>query len=182
MLDRILGGLILLMLSPFLIIILLVSWIDTGAFPIFIQIRTVNGSSNFKCYKVRSMHHSAPILPTNQFNNPDEYISIWGSFIRRYSLDELLNFVSIFNGDMTIIGPRPVITNEIELISIRNKHGIKNKGGLTGLAQIKGRDNITLENKIKYEKFYQINNNWKLRTYIIYKTVILIIKSEGVSH
>ena len=93
-------------------------------------------------YKFRTMHVNAPVINSNEFNEADKYITKFGKHLRKYSLDELPQIINIILGDMSLVGPRPALDNQYELIEKREVFGIfKIKPGLTGLAQVNGRDN-----------------------------------------
>ncbi len=160
----------------------IITILDLKCNPIFKQIRTVDGSSEFVLYKFRSMKKSAPIIPTSMLQNPQCYMTKWTKFMRLYSLDELLNVVNIIRGDMKFIGPRPIMPNEIDLINLRCKNNIRSKAGITGLAQINGRDFVTLTKKVACERYFQSNKSIGLEFYIILRTVWLVLGKAGVSH
>ncbi len=102
--------------------------------------------------------------------------------MRSYSIDELLNLINILRGDMNFIGPRPIMPDETELTLLRLRNGICGKAGITGLAQINGRDFVTLTRKVACERFYERNKSLKLQIWIIWKTFWLVIRKVGVSH
>jgi O-antigen biosynthesis protein WbqP len=182
MLSRCIAIIILFILSPFLLMILIITTIDLKANPIFIQTRVIDGKSEFKFYKIRSMNVNAPNLPTDSLINAHLYISKWGRFLRSTSIDEILNLISVINGDMNFIGPRPIMPNETNLIELRKRYGIKSKGGLTGFAQINGRDFISPSRKIAAEKYYELNKSNVLNFYIFLKTVKIVFLRRGISH
>jgi O-antigen biosynthesis protein WbqP len=181
--DRFLAFLLIIILTPFLLILLLVTFLDMKCNPVFIQIRTVSGDKEFKFYKIRSMRKMAPNVPTSDFKNVDLYITRWGRILRLYSLDELLNLICIVNGNMKFIGPRPIMPCESNLVSLRSKNGIDCMPGITGLAQINGRDLITVHRKVACERYYnRKKSSLNLRKFILYKTVLLVIKKTGITH
>ena len=181
--DRIFAIILIIIISPILVILLFITFLDFKCSPIFIQQRTVSGLEIFSFYKIRSMRKTAPNVPTGEFRNVDNYISRWGRFLRLYSLDELLNLICIINGDMKFIGPRPIMACEAELIRLRKRNGIINKPGITGLAQINGRDLISISRKVACEKYYNHRRSaLKLRIFIIYKTILIVIKKTGITH
>jgi len=181
--DRLLALLLLIILSSFILLLLLITWLNLKCNPIFIQRRTVNGGREFNFYKIRSMRKFAPNVPTGEFTNVELYVTKWGKFLRMYSFDELLNLISILNGDMKFIGPRPIMLSEFALITLRYKNKIDCMPGVTGLAQINGRDLITVNRKIACEKYYNLRkSSIKLRLYILYKTFQIVINKTGISH
>ena len=115
--------------------------------------------------------------------DPADFITKSGKIIRKTSLDELPQLFNILKGDMTVVGPRPALYNQYELIEKRTKVNVhKIKPGLTGLAQVMGRDDNSDDQKVQYDKYYLENQSFKLDMYIIYKTIKNTISSEGVSH
>lgn len=181
--DKIIAFVLLLVGFPLIFIVLLITMIDLRCNPIFVQKRTVAGSRNFNFYKIRSMHKSAPNLPTGEFVDPSKYITRWGSLLRTYSIDELMNLVCIVRGDMNFIGPRPIMPCEVELIDMRLKNGIHSKPGVTGLAQINGRDMISLKRKVACERYYEMRKSSViLRIFILFKTLVIVLRKSGIKH
>lgn len=183
LIERLLALLLLILVFPVLLILLLITVIDLGANPIYSQLRTVDGTIIFRFYKIRSMKLNAPLVSSNDFVNGEKYITKWGRFIRTHSLDEILNLFCIVKGDMKFIGPRPVILSENILISMRSRHGIREIPGVTGFAQINGRDFVSLERKVFYEKVYSLKKrSITFRLYIILKTTQVVLSKIGVTH
>jgi O-antigen biosynthesis protein WbqP len=182
MIDRLIALAVSLILMPLILILLFISLVVFRSNPIFIQYRTVDGNATFKFYKIRSMYSDAPLVPTSKFIDNRRYIPIWGKFIRNWSLDELLNLFSIIRGDMLFLGPRPIMTNEDELIQLRIKNNIKCKPGMSGLAQINGRDHITITKKVACERYYSRRKSLCLNFYIIFTTVKVVLRKTGISH
>ena len=181
--DRILAFLLIVIISPILLILIGITFLDLKCNPIFIQTRTVCGTKEFKFYKIRSMRKLAPNVPTSEFHESHRYITRWGKFLRIYSLDELLNLICIIRGDMKFIGPRPIMISELGLISKRFKNGIDGKAGITGLAQINGRDIITVDRKVACERYYNYReSSIGLRIYILYRTILIVIRKSGITH
>jgi O-antigen biosynthesis protein WbqP len=181
--DRILALVLIIIISPILVLLICITFLDFKCNPIFIQIRTVSGSEQFSFYKIRSMRKTAPNVPTGELTNTDLHISRWGRFLRMYSLDELLNLICIVNGDMKFIGPRPIMPIETELLTLRRLNGIKSKPGITGLAQISGRDLISKSRKVACERYYDRRQaSLKLRIFIIFKTVLIVLRKTGITH
>ena len=154
--DFILSGIGIIVLAiPMLILSVLIFIDDPG--PIFFTQKRVGlHKKNCKLYKFRSMKMSTPHdMPTHLLKNPEQYITKVGGFLRKYSLDELPQIFNIFSGRMSIIGPRPALWNQDDLIAERDKYGANDiKPGLTGWAQINGRDAIEIEDKAKLDGVY----------------------------
>ena len=181
--DRIIAIVLLIFLSPVILIALLITIIDLRCNPIFIQKRTLLGDEIFVFYKIRSMIKTAPVVPTAELLGAEKYITRWGKFLRSCSLDEILNLVCIVTGDMNFIGPRPIMENEFELLKLRKQNGIRSKPGITGLAQINGRDLISQQKKVACERYYEYRkSSIQLRIFILLKTVEVVIKKSGISH
>lgn len=156
--------------------------LDLKCNPIFKQTRTVNGDSIFIFYKFRSMKKYAPDVPTNNLKNPIQYTTKWSRLLRSYSVDELLNLINILKGEMNFVGPRPIMLEETELIDLRKRNSVNGKAGITGLAQINGRDFVTSTKKVACERFYERNKSVRLQSWIIWRTFWLVIRKVGVSH
>ncbi len=152
--------------------------------PIIYKSSRVGKNENlFFMPKFRSMVINSPNVATHKFKNPEMYFTPIGNFLRRTSLDELPQLWSILKGDMSFVGPRPALFNQKDLILKRKKLGIhKIKPGLTGLAQINGRDELSIDEKVKFDHLYLINQNLLYDFKIILQTVYKILKKEGVSH
>jgi O-antigen biosynthesis protein WbqP len=180
--NQLLALLLLLILTPLLIPILLITFFDLKCNPVFVQPRTVNGLKIFDFYKIRTMRKDAPLVDTNSFKNPEIYITKWGQFLRLYSIDELLNLISIVEGNMSFIGPRPIMTSETEMIRVRQLYKIDSLGGLTGFAQINGRDMITIGRKIAAERYFEMRKSRALKLYILMVTIKIVFKKSGITH
>ncbi len=173
----------LIILSPIILVVLLITTIDLKYYPVFVQIRTIDGNKCFNFIKIRTMKKNSPNVPTSDFVDPGIYITKWGSFLRRNSIDEILNLVCILKGDMSFIGPRPIMFNEFDLIDLRTRSGITGKGGITGLAQVNGRDHIDLTRKVACERYYQRNcKSILLNVHILLKTLLIVLKKTDISH
>ena len=172
----------LLALSPVFLAVSIAVYIDDPGPVLFKQKRVGKGKSFFMLHKYRSMKISTPHdVPTAQLDNPDQYITRVGRFLRKSSLDELPQIWDIFRGKMCIVGPRPALWNQDDLVAERDKYGANDiKPGLTGWAQINGRDKLTIPQKAKLDGEYV-----KLRSFLFdcrcfVKTIISVLKSDGV--
>ena len=148
------GGLVVL--SPVYAALSLAVYIDDPGPVLFTQKRVGQNKEYFKLHKFRSMKMSTPHdTPTHLLENPDQYITRVGKFLRKFSLDELPQIWDIFIGNMSIIGPRPALWNQTDLVEERDKYGANDvKPGLTGWAQINGRDELEIEVKAKLDGEY----------------------------
>jgi O-antigen biosynthesis protein WbqP len=183
MINKLIALILLIILSPILLIVALAILIEDG-FPIFFtQNRIGVNYSFFKIYKFRSMKRNTPNVATHLLNKPDQYLLKIGKFIRKTSLDELPNLINILKGEMTFVGPRPALYNQDDLMTLRVATGIdKLKPGITGLAQIKGRDEISISRKVELEQEYLSNKSLLLDLEIVIKTFTNVLFRKGVSH
>jgi O-antigen biosynthesis protein WbqP len=129
------------------------------------------------------MKKNTPNVATHLLSNPDQYLLKIGNFIRKTSLDELPNLINILKGEMVFVGPRPALYNQDDLMALRVAHGVdKLKPGITGWAQINGRDEISIEAKVKLEQEYLYNKSFLFDVEIIIKTFTNVLFSKGVTH
>ena len=129
------------------------------------------------------MSLNTPNVATHLLTNPEQYILKIGKFIRKTSIDELPNLINILKGEMVFVGPRPALYNQDDLMGLRVTAGIdKLKPGITGWAQINGRDEISIEEKVALEKEYLERKSFLFDVYIIFKTFTNVFFSKGVSH
>lgn len=181
-LDIILSSLLLLLLSPlFLTIALIVKATSRGPV-LFRQKRMGQFGKTILVYKFRTMYCSAPNVATCKLHNPDQYITPVGRFLRVTSLDELPQLINILHGDMSFIGPRPLILSETEIHTGRMQRGIYYlRPGLTGLAQINGRDIVSQRQKIRYDEEYLHSFSFKMDCKIFFQTIKAVLKRDGIS-
>tara|TARA_B110000879_G_scaffold194414_1_gene262224 strand:- start:118 stop:669 length:552 start_codon:yes stop_codon:yes gene_type:complete len=182
--NRILALVILVFLSPLFLVVSIFILIDDGFPVLFSQKRIGINYSFFKMYKFRSMKKSTPNIATHLLTNSEKYVLRVGRIIRKLSLDELPNLLNIVKGEMVFIGPRPALYNQDDLMKLRIEAGVdKLKPGLTGWAQINGRDEISLEDKVKLEKYYIVNKSIFLDIKIFFLTFSTVfLKSKNISH
>ena len=171
----------LILLSPLFLLVAILIKLDSKGPIIFKQIRIGKNSKPFYIYKFRSMKIDAPKLSTEEFIIASDFTTKVGKFIRKTSIDELPQLVNILKGDMSIVGPRPVIEREVRLLELRKECNVDSiLPGITGLAQINGRDNIDDYEKVKYDFEYLSKRNLVLDIKIIINTVLKVAKSEGI--
>lgn len=163
-------GLIILFIP--LLVIGFVLKFTSGGPVIHWSIRVGMNNKIFKMAKLRTMKKDAPVLASNILKRPEKYIIYAGKFLRRYGIDELPQVYNILKGEMTFVGPRPALYND-EIISLRNEKGVCSiKPGLTGLAQISGRNNISARTKVVLDEYYMKNMSPMLDTKILLFTII----------
>lgn len=155
-LDLCICSVALLVLLVPLLLILLCTYIDDPGRPIFTQYRVGRDGVPFKIYKIRTMKNTAPgNLSAAEFRDASKYITRLGGFLRRYSLDELPQLLNVIKGDMSLVGPRPLIREESNIHRLRKQYGIYQvRPGVTGLAQINGRNNISTLEKVRWDIEY----------------------------
>lgn len=180
--DFILSGIALIILSPvFMVLAILIIKESEG--PIFFKQKRVGiHKSHFNILKFRTMNIDTPKdSPTHLLENPDQYITKIGKVLRKSSLDELPQIWNIFRGEMSIIGPRPALWNQYDLIAERDKYGANDiPPGLTGWAQINGRDELPIDVKAKLDgEYVQKKSLWMdLKCFLL--TILSVLKSDGV--
>lgn len=166
---------------PIFLITAILIRIESRGNVIFKQVRIGKNSKPFYIYKFRSMKLDTPNMATNDMANPEMYITKVGKFIRKTSIDELPQLINILRGDMSIVGPRPVIEKEVDLINLRRKNKVDTVlPGITGWAQINGRDNLGIEEKVKYDKEYLLKRSIKFDSYIMVMTVLKVLKRDDI--
>ena len=173
-------GIVLLM--PLFIVIGLLIKIDSKGPVIFQQKRYGKNKEPFYIYKFRTMRLDAPKnVSTKEFNDSKKYITKIGYFLRRTSLDELPQLFNILLGQMSIVGPRPVVLKEKHLIIARDRYGANNiKPGITGWAQINGRDRLSVEEKAKLDGFYVENMGLLMDFKCFFKTIKYVLKGQDI--
>ena len=171
----------IIILSPIFIIVSILIKLESNGPIIFKQLRAGKDSKPFYIYKFRSMKTETPNMATNDFTDSHIYITKIGRIIRKTSIDEIPQIFNILKGDMSIVGPRPVILDETDLIELRQSYNIdKILPGITGWAQINGRDNIGNEEKVKYDYEYSVNKSFRMDLYIILMTALKVLKRSDI--
>jgi len=173
---------LIILFIPCLIICFLITLDSKG--PIFYITKRVGKNKKiFLMYKFRTMDIKAPVVNSNDLKEANTYITKFGKKLRKYSIDEIPQIINIIIGDMSFVGPRPGLENQLDLIEMRDLHEIHNiKPGLTGLAQINGRDNLSIEKKVEYDKFYRNNQSITLDLKILIRTLFVVLNSTDVRH
>ncbi len=173
------GLLLILLILPIAFIYILI--ILTSSMPAIYWSRRVGKNNKiFKMPKFRTMRNITPEMPTDELEGRQKWLTPLGLILRKTSIDELPQLWSVFIGDMSLIGPRPSLHNQHDLIQLRTQLGIqKIRPGITGWAQINGRDNITLEEKVKFDEYYLKNYSFKLDLKILLLTIYKIFILEG---
>lgn len=180
--DFSLSLLILICLSIVLIVLCIIIKMDSPGPILFKQKRIGKGKKEFYILKFRTMKIDAPNdMPTHLLDKPDSYITRIGKFLRKTSLDELPQLLNILKGEMSIIGPRPALWNQYDLIAERDKYKANDVlPGLTGLAQISGRDELPIDVKARIDGEYVKKKSPVLDFKIFFMTLFSVLKSDGV--
>ncbi len=180
--DFILSLMGIVVLSPVLLLLCLAIKLDSKGPIIFKQKRVGKNKTYFNIYKFRTMKIDTPKeMPTHLLADPDFYITKVGKFLRKTSLDELPQLFNIIKGDMAVIGPRPALWNQYDLIEERDKYGANDiRPGLTGLAQISGRDELEIKQKALLDGNYTENISPSMDLKCFLGTIVSVFKSEGV--
>jgi O-antigen biosynthesis protein WbqP len=167
---------------PMLVIALMVKLTSKGSV-LHWSDRIGRGNAIFKMPKFRTMRIDTPAVATHLLKNPDKYLTPVGSIMRRFSLDEFPQLWSVLKGDMSFVGPRPALYNQDDLIELRTKKGVhKLVPGITGWAQVNGRDELPIPVKVEYDEFYLKNRSFWFDMKILWLTFIKVVKREGVTH
>ena len=182
LIDIILSGCGIIVLAPvYLIIALAIKMDDPG--PVFFRQKRVGiHKTHFNILKFRTMKMNTPKdTPTHLLENPEQYITKVGRILRKTSLDELPQILQIFTGDMSIIGPRPALWNQFDLIEERDKYGANDvRPGLTGWAQINGRDELPIDVKARFDGEYVENMSFLFDCKCFFGTIVSVLKHDGV--
>lgn len=181
LIDIVLSFMGSIVLMPVFLIVVIAIKIDDPGPAIFKQKRVGKNKKYFMLYKFRSMKVNTPDIPTHLLENPQQYISKVGKFIRKTSLDELPQLWNILKGDMSVIGPRPALWNQDDLIAERDKYGANDvRPGLSGWAQINGRDELEIPVKAKFDGEYVSKMSFFFDCKCFFGTVLSVLKSDGV--
>ena len=183
MLNRLFALILLLILSPLFFLVAISIFIEDGM-PIFFKQKRVGiNYTFFNIYKFRSMKKNTPNVATHLLTSPEQYLLIIGGILRKLSLDELPNLINIIKGEMVFVGPRPALYNQDDLMALRVAAGVdKLKPGITGWAQINGRDEISIEEKVALENEYLERKSFWFDFKIVVKTFTSVLGSKGVAH
>jgi len=181
-LDFICSLLALIVLSPLFLILIIAIKSDSNGPVLFKQKRVGIHKTHFNILKFRTMRIDTPNdIPTHQLKNPEQYITKVGRFLRKTSLDELPQFWNIFLGQMSVIGPRPALWNQYDLVGERDKYGVNDVPvGLTGWAQINGRDELPIKDKAKLDGDYVKHIGLMMDIRCFFGTIFSVLQSDGV--
>ena len=175
-------GLILTLAPLFLLLVLAVRLTSNG--PVLFRTQRVGkGNKLFTMYKFRTMQMDTPQVATHLLKEPDQFLTPIGKLLRRTSLDELPQLINVLSGEMSLVGPRPALFNQDDLIALRTAGGVDAlTPGITGWAQVNGRDELPIPEKVKLDEWYLKNRSLWLDLKIVGMTVFKVIRKEGVGH
>lgn len=182
LMDFILSLIAIILLMPIFLIIAIIIKLESKGTVFFKQKRVGKNKKYFNIYKFRTMRSDTPKdMPTHMLKNADSYITKFGGFMRKTSIDELPQIINILKGDMSIIGPRPALWNQDDLVAERDKyHANDILPGLTGWAQVNGRDELEIPVKAKLDGEYVEKMSFIFDTKIFFKTIINVFRHEGI--
>ena len=174
---------IILFLAPLSILIVILIKFETKGPAIFYSERVGINNTVYLMPKFRTMYLNTELVETSKLRDPEKKITRTGKILRKYSLDELPQFITVIFGKMTIIGPRPALSSQTELLQKRTNFGIHLfKPGITGYAQVNGRDNLSLDEKVLLESEYLNNKSFLVDLLILIKTIKKIFINKDVNH
>ncbi len=181
--DIILALLLLVVLSiPMLVIAVVIKLLSPGP-ALFWSERVGIHNCIFKMAKFRTMQLNTPQMATHLMKNPGDYLIPGVKLLRTYSLDELPQLFNVLKGDMSFVGPRPALFNQDDLVALRTRKNIHTlTPGVTGWAQVNGRDDLPIPVKVSFDEYYLNRRSFVLDLYIIFLTAVKVIKREGVQH
>ena len=181
--DLLLGVVVVLVLVPFMLLVAIAVRLSSKGSALYWSDRVGKNNKMFKMPKFRSMLIDTPAVATHLLDNPDSYLSPIGGFLRRTSLDELPQLFSVLKGDMSFVGPRPALFNQEDLITLRKEKDVdKLLPGITGWAQVNGRDELSIPDKVALDVEYLNRQSFWFDMKILWMTFLKVIKRDGVSH
>ena len=181
--DFLISLLLLVVFSPVLAFVALLISLTSSGGVIFKSKRVGYQNRIFPMWKFRTMRIDTPQLATHLLEKPQNFLTPIGAFVRRTSLDELPQLWNVLRGDMALVGPRPALFNQEDLISLRSERGVHLlRPGITGWAQINGRDELPIPLKVELDAFYLQNRSLIFDMKILLMTLFKVFQSEGVSH
>lgn len=173
---------LIILLSPVFLLISLIVLIDAGTPVIFRQYRVGKNNKLFYIYKFRTMRRGVKNVATAELKDSQKYITKSGRILRKTSLDELPQLVNVLIGDMSFVGPRPLIPEEKEIRELRKEYNVYSvRPGITGWAQINGRDSLTIKEKALFDKEYIDKQSVLFDIKILFKTVFVVLRRENIA-
>jgi len=181
--DLLLGVVVVLLLAPFMLLVAIAVRLSSKGSALYWSDRVGKNNKIFKMPKFRSMLIDTPAVATHLLNDPDSYLSPIGGFLRSTSLDELPQLFSVLKGNMSFVGPRPALFNQEDLIALRSEKSVdKLLPGITGWAQVNGRDELSIPDKVELDVEYLNRQSFWFDMKILWMTFLKVMKRDGVSH
>jgi O-antigen biosynthesis protein WbqP len=181
--DFVLALIASLIFLPLLIVLAVVVKLTSKGPVLYWSNRVGRHNQIFSMPKLRTMRIDTPVVATHLLSNPDQYLTPVGGFLRRTSLDELPQLWCILTGDMSVVGPRPALFNQQNLIDLRTEHDVHTiRPGLTGWAQINGRDELPIPEKVRLDADYLRMQSLVFDTKVMFLTFIKVARREGITH
>ena len=181
--NLIISILMIMAIAPLLLISAILVKVTSKGPALYWSDRVGMNNKTYKMPKFRSMLIDTPAVATHLLDNPDAYLSPIGGFLRRTSLDEFPQLFSVLKGDMSIVGPRPALYNQDDLITLRTEKGVdKLPPGITGWAQVNGRDELSIPDKVALDLEYLNRQSFWFDMKILWMTFLKVVKRDGVSH
>lgn len=180
--DGVLASIVLLLLFPLMLSIALLIRLDSEGPAYFRQWRSGRDRRPFEIIKFRTMRVDAPgATPTHLLRDSEQYVTRVGRFLRKTSLDELPQLINVLKGDMSLVGPRPALCTQMDLLLERDKYGANGlRPGITGWAQVNGRDELAIPAKAALDGHYAVHAGWWMDLRCIVATVMVVVRQEGV--
>jgi O-antigen biosynthesis protein WbqP len=183
MFDLMLALIIVILVFLLLIIIIIILKLTSSGPAIYYSKRVGRYNKNFTMLKFRTMRLGTPKIASHLLKNPEMYITPFGSFLRRTSLDELPQLLNMIKGDMSFVGPRPALSNQYDLIILRKKAKVHFLlPGITGWAKINGRDNLSITDKVALDEEYLKHKSFCFDIKILWVTFLKVIFQKDISH
>ena len=184
MMNKLIATVLIILISPILIFVALFVMLSDGYPFLFTQKKYGLNNKVFKLYKFRTMKKNTPQIPTEEMDNAKKHLITFGATLRKYSIDELPQLMNVLKGDINFIGPRPCMTKNEEIIKeLREKNGVhKIKPGITGLAQVEGRDSNSYKMKVKLDYTYLKNKSLLMDLKILFKTIFVVLFPKNIKH
>jgi O-antigen biosynthesis protein WbqP len=181
--DLVLGGTLVILSSPLFVLCWAAVRLTSPGPALHWSRRVGKGNRLFDMPKFRTMRVNTPQVATHLLQEPERYLTPIGALLRKSSLDELPQLVSVWRGDLSLVGPRPALFNQDDLVTLRTRHGVHRLvPGITGWAQINGRDDLEIPAKVRYDAEYMEAQSLPLDLKIMMLTLWRVIKAEGVQH
>lgn len=181
--DLMVALVLMLILAPLLLLVVLAVRLTSFGPALFRTRRVGKNNRIFTMYKFRTMRMDTPQVATHLLKKPDQFLTPVGGFLRRTSLDELPQLINVLRGDMSLVGPRPALFNQDDLIALRTARGVNMlTPGITGWAQVNGRDSLPITEKVKLDEWYLKNRSFWLDLKVVGMTTVKVLRKDGVAH